>query len=215
MGNRRRAYKPNSKTRQKRAVQRRDWELEEMEDDVSRHAAVEPDASAAPPAWRRLISFEKRPSTTAEKDSTPWSVRGLATMSLIAAVLCVPLGLVAWFADHRQYSLGAYVSRLYDPVVGLIPFYLVLTMLLAMPLARALAGEPRTLRILETLGYAAVIQILLILTWTFVYRANSYYFDNPQGVVGAAVADVVALSIAPFAYGPVSRWLVRRRPRPR
>ena len=216
MGNRRKAYKPNSRTRQKRTAARRDVELEELESEVTRDAPAESGSRpVGQPMWRRFVNLERRPPSGAERDMTPWSQRGLATMSLVAAVVCLPLGIVQFFTDKRQYSLAAYVVAVINPA-ALIPFFLVLSMLLAMPLARALAREPRSLRILETLGYAATVQILLIFFWSPVYQVNSHWYDNGKGVIAGAAADVLALALGALVYGPVSRWLTRRRPnRPR
>jgi len=239
MGNPRKAYKPNSRTRQKRAAARRDFELEEFDGEVPsgradtataaperrgwrtlvsldkqpRPADQQPRSAQEPPrrGWRALVSLDRQPRPAVERDSTPWSRRGLATLSLIAAVVCVPLGLVQYFSDHQQYALGAYIVAVINPA-ALIPFFLVLSMLLAMPLAKALAREPRSLRILETLGYAATVQILLIFFWSPVYQVNARWFDNGKGALAGAAADVLALGLGALVYGPISRFLTRRRP---
>lgn len=213
MGNRRRAYRPNSRTRQKRASQRRDWELEDLEGEVSQHAAETRDGGgeAVQPAWRRMFTLEKRPRTQAERDETPWSIAGYLTMTLIIAVLAVPLSAVAFFANNPDHtSFGGILVLTLAP--RLIPFNLLLCALVAMPLARGLARQPRTLRILEILGYAAVVQIMLIFFFTPVYQTNGYFYDNGKGVAAGAFATVAGLLVGSLAYGPITKWLTRRRP---
>jgi hypothetical protein len=216
MGNRKRGYKPNSRTRQKRAATRREWELDHLEDDVeqadARPGRAPSVAGAGRPLLSRLFNVERRPPTPAERDETPWSRRGLLTMSLIAAILVVPLGSVAYFSD-KQHPYAYYIVGLINPA-ALLPLYLALVMLVAMPLARMLAKEPRSLRILETLGYTATVQILLIFFWTPVFRDNEW-FNHGDALVGAACADVGALVGGAIFYPQINKWLLRHSRRPR
>jgi hypothetical protein len=214
MGNRKRGYKPNSRTRQKRAATRRDWDVEDLEAGVEEADARPQRAApfARSPLLSRLFKVERRPPTPAERDETPWSRRGLFTMSLIAAILVLPLGTVAYFSD-KQHPFAYYIVGLINPA-ALLPLYLALVMLVAMPLAKILAKEPRSLRILETLGYTAVVQILLIFFWTPVFRDNAW-FDHGEALLGAACADVGALVGAPLFYPKINEWLQRRARRPR
>jgi hypothetical protein len=222
MGNRKRGYKPNSRTRQKRAAAIREWEAENLEDEEAGDAGIRGSGSAAPrssgtgeggqrPLLQRLFSVERRPATRAERDATPWSRRGLATMALIAAVLAIPLGTVGYFSDGKKDPYGAYVVGVINPA-AVIPLYLGLLMLLAMPLARALAKEPRSLRVLETLGFAAVVQIFLIFLWTLVFRDNAWY-QHGEAIAGGAAADIGALAAGVLFYPKISTWLLRRKPR--
>lgn len=217
MGNRRRAYKPNSRTRQKRAAAQREWELEHPEDaaDPDGAATEAPVPASRQPSGRsvlsRLLLVDRSSAGPAPADETRWSRRGLATMCLISAVLCIPLGTVSFFSQGRAHPFAAYIVGVLNPLV-VIPIPLTLTLLLAMPLARALAHEGRSLRVLETLGFAAVVQILLIFFWSPVLNDNSWS-DHADATVGAAVADLAAFAGGVLAYPAVSSWLQRRRAR--
>ena len=225
MGNRKRGYKPNSRTRQKRAAAIRQWEIENPEDDVDADDAPSPRASSpagdgAPRSLlSRLFTVEKRPQTRAERDETPWSHRGLLTLSLVAAVVAIPLGTVAYFGENPQngnahHSFALWVVATFGPAQAIPLFNLGLSCLIAMPVARALAREPRNLRILEVLGYAAVAQILVYILWSPITAINGW--DYKGGAIAAGgVADIAALVGAAFAYPRVSTWLTRRTRRTR
>ena len=224
MGNRKRGYKPNSRTRQKRAAAIRQWELEHPEEDVE----VEDDGSSrgsgsnggAPQRsmLSRIFTVEKRPQTRAERDETPWSRRGLLTMSLVAAVIAIPLGTVAYFGENPQngnahHSFALWVVATFGPAQAIPLFNIGLSCLIAMPIARALAREPRNLRILEVLGYAAVVQILIYVLWQPIQTVNNWDYNGGAIAAGGA-ADIVALVGAAFVYPRVSAWLMRRTRRP-
>jgi hypothetical protein len=223
MGNRKRGYKPNSRTRQKRAAAIREWELENLEDDVEaeeptpsrRATASNGDAGAAPRSMlSRIFTVEKRPATKAERDETPWSRRGLLTLSLVAAVIAIPLGAVAYFGESPQngaarHSFALWVVATFGPAQAIPLFNVGLSCLIAMPIARALARESRNLRILEVLGYAAVVQILIYVLWSPVTTVNGWDY-NGAAIAAGGVADLAALIGAAFLYPRVSAWLMRR-----
>lgn len=221
MGNRKRGYKPNSKTRQKRAAALREWELENPEDDVE-------SADTAPPRGRstadadprprtglaRLFSVQRRPATPAERDDTPWSRRGLLTLALIAAVVAIPLGTVAYYGEqpsngnaHHSYALWIVAS--FGPAQSIPLFNVGLSCLVAMPLARALAREQRSLRILEVLGFAAVVQILIYILWSPITSVSGWDY-NGAAIAGGGIADLTALACSVLLYPRVTRWLMRR-----
>jgi hypothetical protein len=225
MGNRKRGYKPNSRTRQKRAAAIRQWELEHPEDAADVEEA-EPSSGGASngsgprrSVLARIFTVEKRPPTKAERDETPWSRRGLLTMSLIAAVVAIPLGTVSYFGEspkngdaHHSFAFWVVGTFTYGQAIPL--FNLGLSCLIGMPIARALAHEARNLRILEVLGYAAVAQILLYAFATPATSAPNWQY-NGGAIAFGAVADVAGLVAAAFAYPRVQAWLMRRAKGPR
>lgn len=220
MGNRKRGYKPNSRTRQKRSAAIRQWELEHPQEEVDvqeRDSSSGSGSNGSGPrrsVLSRIFTVEKRPQTRAERDETPWSRRGLLTMSLVAAVIAIPLGTVAYFGENPQngnahHSFALWVVATFGPAQAIPLFNLGLSCLIAMPIARALAREPRNLRILEVLGYAAVAQILIYVFWSPVTAINGW--DYKGGAIAAGgLADILALAGAAFVYPRVSAWLMRR-----
>jgi hypothetical protein len=227
MGNRKRGYKPNSRTRQKRAAAIRQWDLENPEDDAgsdeaapSRGSRPTGDSDSAPRSLlSRIFTVEKRPPTRAERDETPWSRRGLLTLSLVAAVIAIPLGTVAYFGENPQngnahHSFALWVVATFGPAQAIPLFNLGLSCLIAMPVARALAREPRNLRILEVLGYAAVAQILVYIVWSPITAINGWDYNGAAIAAGGA-ADIGALVGSAYAYPRVSAWLTRRTRRAR
>ena len=227
MGNRKRGYKPNSRTRQKRAAAIREWELENLENDVdedegppARSSRAGAESNGTPRSMlARIFTVEKRPQTRAERDETPWSRRGLLTLSLVAAVVAIPLGTVAYFGENPQngnahHSFALWVVATFGPAQAIPLFNHGLSCLIAMPVARALARESRNLRILEVLGYAAVAQILVYILWSPITAINGWDY-NGGAIAAGGVADLAALVGSAFAYPRVSAWLMRRTRRTR
>lgn len=147
--------------------------------------------------------------------STQWSVRGRMTLALIIAILILPFGALQYLASHGgtvnvsghgdlHYSFAYFiVSALYPT---LLPIPLLLATFLGMPLARTLAHEKRNLRMLETLGFVAVVFFALTLTWRFLPVSPASYTDG-KVVAAAALADAVGLVAGAYLYGPLSYFL--------
>jgi hypothetical protein len=192
--------------RRRAAAARQDAEREELR---RLEADGGTDDSGGTPWYRRIVT-RRRAEPEAPRDITPtaWSQRGMLTLMLIIAVLQIPLA-IAYYLGDRTYSLATYLVITLYASPFLIPTPFVVT-LLAMPLARALAGEKRSLRFLESLGVGAVLEISLLITWSAVPKSLASYHDA-NVVLGALMADVGALLATAFLYPVVSRYLSPQR----
>src|SRR5258708_3424291 len=113
----------------------------------------------------------------------------------MAGVLQLPFGIIGYIADPHRYPLAAYLVLPLNPA-QVIPIPLVLGVLIGAPLARKLADQDRSLRFLECLGYAAVIDILLIFGWSLAAQSsgnNATANDGPT-IAKLALADGPALA---------------------
>jgi hypothetical protein len=148
--------------------------------------------------------------------STQWSVRGRMTLALIIAILILPFGILQYLVSHGgtvnfsgygdlHFSFAYFIVITLAPV-SLIPIPLLLATFLGMPLARALAREKRNLRVLETLGFVAVVFLTLTLTWGPIPKSPASFTD-PRVVAAAALADATGLVAGAYLYGPLSYFL--------
>ena len=167
-------------------------------------------ASASTPPTPSADPQDSRPLPGAAPP--PWSVRGMATLVMLVALLQVPLALVDWLRD-RRFPFGAYLVNELDPPA--IPVLLFVSFLLVMPFARRLAGEERNMRVLETLSAAAICLILLVGMWSPVLAVHGGALDpfDAKQVLGGAAADAGALALTAVGYPAIHRrlWTGRRR----
>jgi hypothetical protein len=190
-------------------------------DSTSVSTPDEPAADAPRPGLRGLLAGrvrrEREIIEPAEgfTEPPPWSRQGLLTLALLVAVLQLPLAFIDYFRDSRAYPFGSYLVVTLYP--SLLPLPLLASFLLAMPVARRLAGEERRMRVLETLAVAAVVLILLIGFWTMVINASGHGLDgyDRAQMAGIGAADVAALVLGSLAFPLIYRrfWMPRRRMR--
>jgi hypothetical protein len=145
----------------------------------------------------------------------PWSTQGMLTLALLVAVFQIPLAILFDLQDHGTYPFGSYLVVTLAPAV--IPLPLIAAFLLAMPLARKMAGEARRMRVLETMSVVAIVYILLIGSWVMVLNTSGHkadLYDRAQ-MVGFGFADLVSLVLGALAFPLVYRrfWMPRRRMR--
>lgn len=170
---------------------------------------------AEPPPRRSLFGriIERRPDPGAApgaEDPAPvvWSRRGLLTLVLIVAVLQIPLAIVSAL-NRRDLSFAFWL--VYTLAPNVLPITLALSCLIAMPLARRLARESRNMRVLETLGVAAVVYIFLIIFWGSVSGSYGGITDEraKQGgvIASLALADAISLVGGAFVYPYIARYL--------
>lgn len=185
--------------------------------DGTNGAAAEPARGTAPdspPRGRGGLTGEQMVALA----NTQWSLRGRLTLALLIAVLLIPFGLFDYALqrsrDAYPYSLAYHLIRQIDPRLEPIPIPLVLATFVGMPLARLLAREPRPLRMLETLGFVAVVQLCLIAAWGPLPRSLASYTDAKVVATGAFAATV-GLVVGAYLYGPFAAYLSAGRRRRR
>jgi hypothetical protein len=183
-------------------------------DDVNSTPAQVVDQSAGTVGTRRRRGLTEEQLVAFA--STQWSVRGRLTLALIIAILILPFGTLQYLTSHGgtvnvtghgdlHYSFAYFLVIGLAPL-SLIPIQLLLATFLGMPLARALAHEKRNLRVLETLGFVAVVFLTLTLTWGPLPKSAASYTD-PKVVAAAGLADAVGLVAGAYLYGPLSYFL--------
>jgi hypothetical protein len=120
----------------------------------------------APPPRRPLLRREQERVENAPgyASPAPWSVRGTLILFGLMVLINLPVAAVAARLDNTLTYWEAAVS----PSVFLYLLYA----LLAMPWARRLAGEARSLRPLETISTAALSYLLYYLAATLVVRGT-------------------------------------------
>lgn len=174
---------------------------------------------APPPRSTPTARVRPRPGSTPPavdaEEPEPWTYRGMAALMSVVALLQVPLAVVDWSQDHRIHPFVAYLVIALYPAA--IPLTLFASFLLAMPVARRLAGELRPMRILETLSVSAIVMILLLAFWSPVFNMHGGDLDSGDAgqLAAGATADVAALVVGGVVYPFVYRrfWMPRRRMR--
>lgn len=178
-----------------------------------------PDAAAPTPVEQpaRRPGFGLLPrrvrTTQAHADAiadTEWTVRGRLTLALVIAVLMIPFGIVEYLPSAKDYPFAAYMVFTLAPI-SLVPIPLLLAAFVGMPVARALTREPRPYRVLETLGFAAVIDIVAIILWSGLLPRSSASFHDGKVVAAGALVDALTLAGGALLYGPISHYLSPRR----
>jgi hypothetical protein len=159
------------------------------------------------PERRRLLrreveAVENEPGYASPR---PWSLRGSLTLYLVMMVINAPVALVSM----KVYDSATYASAL----VIISPFLYLLYGLLAMPLARRLAQEPRRLRPLESLSAAALMYILYYISVTVAVQMSGHNVDAHDGnqLAGAGLAGLIGGAVGAALYPWVHRkvWMPR------
>ncbi len=148
------------------------------------------------PARRPLLRREREviPNAPGYASPMPWSPRGTLTLFALMVVINFPVAAVQWKLD----SALTYGSAVVGPSVFLYLLYA----LLAMPMARRLAGESRSMRTLETVSTAALSYLVYLVAANLVAHALS-----SNGVDSRNTGQVALVGIAGLAGGAIGAAL--------
>ncbi|HZS14226.1 MAG TPA: hypothetical protein VFC09_06475 [Candidatus Dormibacteraeota bacterium] len=160
-------------------------------------AAEEPRPQRRPLVQRRMERIENAPGYG---NAAPWSVRGVLTLYALMLVLNLPVAAIA----QRLEGAPNYLTAAVSPDVFLFLLYA----LLAMPGARRLAGEPRSMRPLESISAGALMYLLYYGVANLVANLIP---GGPHSDNLAQVAEVGLGAVAGGAIGAVLFPLLYRR----
>ena len=150
-----------------------------------------------------------RPAGRPAVDEAKWSRLALFELLMLAFALQLVVGLITHLIGHRQRLL------IIDLLFFQAPFVMA-GCVLAAPLAKRLAHQPRGLRLLESLSLGAVFALLaLLLTSVLVRGSNSASLTADQYIdrltsgdaLGIGVADVLAVLAAVQLFPGLQRIL--------
>ena len=157
------------------------------------------------PVLRREV--EKIENEPGYASPGPWSLRGVMTMFLIMVVLNVPAAAILSQVDKTTNT--TFVSVLVFPS----PFLYFLYALIAMPLARRLAEQARPMRTLETLGVAALMYLVFVLSISIALQLSGHNADAYDGkqMAGAGIAGLFGSGTGAALYPLLYRrlWMPR------
>ncbi len=165
-----------------------------------RSRVVAPEAKAAAP--------RRRPAAAAaDVRDVPWTGRGLLALLGLVFLLQIPIGVII--------NLTSHTNPLIIDLFFFQPQYLVVACVVVMPLARRLTGQPRNLRLLESLSLGVMYALLSLMSGTvFVHPANGaestdQFISNLKLSDGLLIAlsDVIALFGTVTLYPGFSRLL--------
>jgi hypothetical protein len=175
-------------------------------------------ASAPAPAPRPAARAAAPPAADASDEPQPWSWRALLILSVLVGALQLPLAGLDMLRDGRRYGYLVYLVVTLAPLSPLGQLQLLLAYLIAMPVAMRLAGERRSMRMLETMSVGAVAVLMLAAFWQLVFQfGHNTVAEKGQvhavTLVAGALADAAALVGAALAYPFLYRrfWMPRRR----
>ena len=165
------------------------------------------DEPASPPDKRPVKPRARPQVTAADVRDIPWTVTGLLGLLGLAFVVQIPVGILINVTSHT--------NPLIIDVFFFQPQYLVIACVLVMPLARRLTGQPRNLRLLESLSLGVMYALLsLMLGTVFVHPATAaqstdQFIRNLKLSDGLLIAlsDVIALFGTVTLYPGFSRLL--------
>jgi hypothetical protein len=167
---------------------------------------TEPAAVVAPQAEATPKTRARRSNT--DPDNEPrWTQQGLLVLLALVFVVQIPIGLLIHATAHT--------NLLIIDLFFFQPQYVLLACFLAMPLARIITRQPRSLRLLESLSLGAIYALLTLLLSTVFVHPASGSLSTEQFVkqlqvsdgVRIAFADVLALFGAVVTYPGINRLL--------
>jgi heme A synthase len=139
----------------------------------------------------------------------PWSLRGMLTLALIVMVLQAVVGMVTFELRFRHDASETLIFH----AINTDPISIMLYTLVGMPLARRLARESRSMRVLETLSAGAVMYILDYAGTYIAVSVSGHAVDPHDGLqmAGASLASVLSLATGAALFGVVYRrfWMPR------
>ena len=169
---------------------------------------VSVDVQPAPATAKQMSAPRPRKKVgDADTRDIPWTATGLLALLGLAFVVQIPVGVLINVTSHT--------NPLIIDVFFFQPQYLVIACVLVMPLARRLSGQPRNLRLLESLSLGVMYALLsLMLGTVFVHPATAaqstdQFIRNLKLSDGLliALADVIALFGTVALYPGFSRLL--------
>jgi hypothetical protein len=165
----------------------------------------QPDQPERRPLLRREVEkIENEPGYATPR---PWSLRAVMTMFALMVALNLPAAAILSQIDKS--SSNTFVSILVFPS----PFLYFLYALIAMPFARRLAGETRPMRTLETLGIAALMYLIFVLSISVAIQLSGHNADAHDGkqMAGAGVAGLLGSAAGAALYPLLYRklWMPR------
>lgn len=176
---------------------------------AARAAAASGEAPAPRAASR---STQAAPEDTGPQ---PWSIRGLLVIAGLVALLQLPLALLDSFRNGHQHGYGVYLIASLAPISLPQQIEILVAYVIVMPLARRLAGEHRSMGMLETLGLGAVTLIVLTALWQFaLIAAGGKPVDTKGNVAPAALVAGAFADVAGLAGGALLYPVIQRRFRP-
>jgi len=171
-------------------------------------------ASGATPAPRAAAS-RATPAAPEDTGPQPWSIRGLLVIAGLVAVLQLPLALLDSFRNGHQHGYGIYLIASLAPISLPQQIEVLVAYVIVMPVARRLAGEHRSMGMLETLGLGAVTLIVLTALWQIaLIAAGGNPVDTKGNVAPAALVAGAFADVAGLAGGAVLYPVIQRRFRP-
>jgi hypothetical protein len=165
---------------------------------------------------QRAPAARARPVGPEDTGPQPWSFRGLLILAGLVGVLQLPLALLDLVRNGGGHNYGVYLIASLAPVSLPQQIEILVAFLIVMPVARRLAGEQRSMGVLETAGLGAVTLIMLTILWQFALIAAGGDPVDRKGDVAAvalvagAFADVAGLAGGALLYPRVQRWFRTR-----
>ena len=174
-------------------------------------AAVTPAAVATPAtpskAPRSTAPPRRIAASATDIRDVPWNTAGLLALLGIAFLIQIPIGAIIHYTSHA--------NPLVIDLFFFQPQYLVLACVVVMPLARRLTGQPRNLRLLESLSLGVMYALISLMVGTvFVHPSNAAVATDQfiksltlgDGLL-LALADVIALAGTVALYPSFTRLL--------
>ncbi len=153
------------------------------------------------PAAADVAQPRRRPASAAgDLRDVPWSARGLLALLGLAFILQIPIGLVIHLTSHT--------NPLIIDIFFFQPQYLVVACVAVMPLARRLTGQPRNLRLLESLSLGVMYALLALMLGTVFVHPASAAESNDQFIRNLKLSDglLIALSDVIALFGTVTLY---------
>ncbi len=156
----------------------------------------------APASADTKPSVSRRRPIAADADvrDVPWSATGLLALLGLAFLVQIPVGAIIHLTSHT--------NPLIIDLFFFQPQYLVIACVLVMPLARRLTGQPRNLRLLESLSLGVMYSLLALMLGTvFVHPATANQ-SSDQFIRNLKLSDglLIALSDVIALFGTVTLY---------
>jgi hypothetical protein len=162
---------------------------------------VEPAVEAAAPATTTVARPRRRHATPLiDARDVPWTSRGLLALLGLAFALQIPIGLII--------NLTSHTNPLIIDVFFFQPQYLVVACVVVMPLARRFTGQPRNLRLLESLSLGVMYALLSLMLGTVFVHPASAAQSTDQFIRNLKLSDglLIALSDVIALFGTVTLY---------
>lgn len=152
------------------------------------------------PLRRRLFrrEVERLENEPGYASPGPWSLRGLLTLALLTVLLQVVVASITYATVGRNDSSVTFASIL----VSVDPVREMIYALVAMPFARRLAQEKRSMRALETISAGAAMYLVYFLSLYIAISTSGHNFDAHDGkqTAGMGVAALLGTGAGAALY---------------